>query len=136
LQRLARRSRSQNLQDCKLNSARGDIKHVIYIQFDNTHLRRDIPNVPSDLEQMPHLLDFIRGNGTLLANDHTVLILPYRGGHTLPRLTGVLSGPPRPGRVEQLLRATSTTGRVQVPELVRYWTGPVLGDQPRRPFPT
>ena len=27
------------------------IKHVIYLQFDNTHYRRDRPNVPSDLEQ-------------------------------------------------------------------------------------
>src|SRR5205823_4219496 len=48
---------------CQLASAKGKIKHVIYIQFDNTHLRRDNPNVPSDLEQMPHLLNFINGNG-------------------------------------------------------------------------
>jgi hypothetical protein len=26
------------------------IKHIVYIQFDNVHLRRDNPNVPSDLE--------------------------------------------------------------------------------------
>jgi len=45
------------------------IKHVIQIQFDNTHFLRDRPNVPSDLEQMPHLLNFIKGNGTLLTND-------------------------------------------------------------------
>jgi hypothetical protein len=38
---------------CHLQSARGDIKHVIYIQFDNVHFERDNPNVPSDLEQMP-----------------------------------------------------------------------------------
>ena len=50
---------------CALNSANGDIKHVIYLQFDNTHFLRDNPNVPSDLEQMPHLLNFLRGNGTL-----------------------------------------------------------------------
>ena len=56
---------------CQLRSARGDIKHVIYIQFDNTHFPRDNPNVPSDLEQMPHLLNFIKDNGTLLTNDHT-----------------------------------------------------------------
>src|SRR6202030_2360560 len=53
---------------CHLNSARGDIQHVIYIQFDNTHLLRDNPNVPSDLEQMPHLLNFIRINGELVQN--------------------------------------------------------------------
>src|SRR5262245_31642592 len=42
---------------CQLSSAGGDIQHVIHIQFDNTHFRRDNPNVPSDLEQMPHLLN-------------------------------------------------------------------------------
>ena len=45
---------------CHLRSVHGDIKHVIYIQFDNTHLTRDNPNVPSDLEQMPHLLNFVK----------------------------------------------------------------------------
>lgn len=40
---------------CQLNSANGNIKHVIYVQFDNVHLIRDNPNVPSDLQQMPHL---------------------------------------------------------------------------------
>jgi hypothetical protein len=30
------------------------LKHVVHIQFDNVHLRRDNPNVPSDLEQMPN----------------------------------------------------------------------------------
>jgi hypothetical protein len=49
---------------CRLNSARGEIQHVIYIQFDNTHFLRDNPNVPSDLEQMPHLLNFMKDHGT------------------------------------------------------------------------
>jgi hypothetical protein len=52
-----------------------------FIQFDNTHFRRDNPNVPSDLEQMPHLLNFMKDNGTVLANDHTQLI----SGMPLPR---------------------------------------------------
>jgi hypothetical protein len=52
----------------------GPIKHVIYLQFDNVHLQRNLASVPSDLEQMPTLLNFIRGNGTLLTNDHTVLV--------------------------------------------------------------
>src|SRR5947208_11774933 len=73
---------------CQLNSAKGNIKHVIYIQFDNTHFRRDNPNVPSDLEQMPNLLNFIRNNGTLLTNDHTVLISHTATG-ILSSLTGV-----------------------------------------------
>jgi len=47
------------LSSCKLASPKGNIQHVIYIQFDNTHFLRDNPNVPSDLEQMPRLLNFI-----------------------------------------------------------------------------
>jgi len=72
---------------CQLG-ARGEIQHVIYIQFDNTHLRRDVRNVPSDLEQIPTLLKFMRENGTLLANDHTILISHTAGG-ILSSLTGV-----------------------------------------------
>ena len=34
-------------------------QHVIYIQYDNTHLSRDNPNVPSDLEQVPALKNFL-----------------------------------------------------------------------------
>ena len=34
---------------CQLNSPHGNVKHVIYIQFDNTHFLRDNANVPSDL---------------------------------------------------------------------------------------
>jgi hypothetical protein len=58
---------------CNLNSAKGEIQHVIYIQFDNVHFTRDNPNVPSDLEQMPNLLNFITNNGTLMTNHHTPL---------------------------------------------------------------
>ena len=50
------------------------IRHVIYLQFDNTHYLRDNPNVPSDLEQMPSLLHFLTGNGTLITHEHTPLI--------------------------------------------------------------
>lgn len=75
---------------CQFNSAQGRIQHVIYIQFDNVHLRRDNPNVPSDLEQMPHLLNFIRSNGALDPNHHTVLISHTANG-ILSSLTGVYS---------------------------------------------
>ena len=49
-------------------------KHVISLVFDNVHFFRDNPNVPSDLEQMPHLLNFLEANGTVLSNMHTPLI--------------------------------------------------------------
>src|SRR5947209_494042 len=64
------------------------IQHVIYIQFDNTHLTRDNPNVPSDLEQMPHLLSFMESNGVVLANHHTPLIA-HTSEDILTALTGV-----------------------------------------------
>ncbi|MGZ4794090.1 MAG: hypothetical protein ACXWBO_19725, partial [Ilumatobacteraceae bacterium] len=50
------------------------VKHVINLTFDNVHFFRDNANVPSDLEQMPHLLQFLEQNGTLLSNMHTGLI--------------------------------------------------------------
>lgn len=73
---------------CNLNSAQGDIKHVIYIQFDNVHFTRDNPNVPSDLEQMPHLLNFFVNNGTLSTNHHTPLIA-HTADDIITSLTGV-----------------------------------------------
>jgi hypothetical protein len=50
------------------------IKHVVTIMFDNVHYFRDNPNVPSDLEQMPNLLNFFKDNGTFMSNNHTPLI--------------------------------------------------------------
>jgi hypothetical protein len=65
----------------------GDIAQIVYIQFDNVHFRRDNPNVPSDLEQMPNLLNFMRDQGTLLVNHHTPLI-----SHTSVDILTALSG--------------------------------------------
>ncbi|HET7420846.1 MAG TPA: hypothetical protein VFL27_10740 [Candidatus Dormibacteraeota bacterium] len=65
---------------CQLSPANSAIKHVVYLQFDNTHYARDNSSVASDLEQMPHLLNFITQNGTLLTNDHTILISHTAGG--------------------------------------------------------
>jgi hypothetical protein len=109
---------------CHLNSAGGNIKHVIYIQFDNTHFRRDNPNVPSDLEQMPHLLNFIRGNGTLLTNDHTVLISHTATG-ILSSLTGVY--PDRMGQpVSNSYRYYRPDGTTHTGVAFAYWTAPVF----------
>src|SRR5256712_10391487 len=73
---------------CQLNSANGAIKHVIALQFDNVHFRRDNPNVPSDIEQMPNLFNFLVPNGTVLNNHHTPLI-SHTGTDILTTLTGV-----------------------------------------------
>jgi hypothetical protein len=75
---------------CQLNSPSGQVKHVVYIEFDNVHFTRDNPNVPSDLEQMPNLLNFIEKNGTLDAGDHTVLI-SHTANDILTTQTGLYS---------------------------------------------
>ena len=72
-------------QACHLGTG---IQHIVHIQFDNVHFRRDIPNVPSDLEQMPSLLNFLEQKGTLLANHHTPLI-SHTSVDILTTLTGV-----------------------------------------------
>ena len=64
------------------------IKHIVYLQFDNVHLKRDSPNVPSDLEQIPSLLNFLQDNGTLLSNHHTPLI-SHTSVDIVTSLTGV-----------------------------------------------
>jgi hypothetical protein len=75
---------------CQLNSPSGKIKHVVYVEFDNVHFTRDNPNVPSDLEQMPNLLNFITQHGTLDAGDHTVLI-SHTANDILTTQTGLYS---------------------------------------------
>src|SRR6478672_4666438 len=108
------------------------IKHVIQIQFDNTHFLRDRGNVPSDLEQMPHLLNFIRGNGTLLTNDHTVLISHTATG-ILSTLTGVY--PDRMGQpVSNSFRYFTPSGTSRTGVAFAYWTAPLF-DPAGPPFP-
>ena len=108
------------------------IKHVIQIQFDNTHFLRDNGNVPSDLEQMPHLLNFIRGNGTLLTNDHTVLISHTATG-ILSTLTGVY--PDRMGQpVSNSFRYFTPSGAIRTGVSFAYWTAPMF-DPAGPPFP-
>src|SRR5437870_13140720 len=58
---------------CRLKSRKGAIKHVIYVQFDNRHFRRDSRDAPSDLQQMTYLLKFMHNNVVLMSNDHTAL---------------------------------------------------------------
>lgn len=109
---------------CDLQSAGDNIQHVIYIQFDNTHFRRDDPNVPSDLEQMPNLLNFIESNGTLLTNDHTALISHTATG-ILTSLTGVY--PDRMGQpVSNSFRYFKTDGTTRTGVSFAYWTAPLF----------
>ncbi len=120
---------------CQLQSANGKIKHVIYLIFDNVHFRRDNPNVPSDLEQMPHLLNFIRSNGTFAPNDHTVLISHTANG-ILTNLTGMYSD--RHGQpVANSYRYFKTDGSTASSSSFKYWTDLVddTGTPPADPLP-
>ena len=99
------------------------IKHVVYLQFDNTHYRRDNPNVASDLEQMPHLLGFLKSNGTLFTNDHTILISHTAGG-ILTSLTGLY--PDRNGQtVSNSYAYYASNGSTQFSSSFKYWTDQV-----------
>jgi hypothetical protein len=105
---------------CQLN---GQVKHVVYLQFDNTHYRRDRSNVPSDLEQMPHLLDFMKSNGTVFTNDHTVLISHTADG-ILTSLTGLY--PDRNGMtVGNSYGFFGNDGATRFSSSFKYWTDPV-----------
>ncbi len=119
----ARTQRTGDTSSCVLGNRSGRIKHVIYIQFDNVHLRRDNPNVPSDLEQMPHLLNFLKGNGTVLNKQYTVLI-----SHTAAGITSSLTGlyPDRMGLTETNgYDYYPPSGTPAFSSAFKYWTSPV-----------
>jgi hypothetical protein len=116
---------------CPLGNGSGQIKHVIYLQFDNTHFKRDRPDVPSDLEQMPHLLGFLQGQGTLFTNDHTILISHTAGG-ILASLTGLY--PDRNGQtVTNSYDYFLPSGAPTFTSSFKYWTDVV--DPTNDPLP-
>ena len=119
---------------CQLNSARGTIKHVIYIQFDNTHFTRDNPNVPSDLEQMPNLLNFIKNNGVLLTNHHTPLIA-HTATDILTSLTGVY-GDRHGVPVSNSFRYFKPNGTTSLGVSFAYWTDPIYDPTTSTPTDT
>jgi hypothetical protein len=119
----------------------GPVKHVIYLVFDNTHFLRDRSNVASDLQQMPHLLNFLTSNGTLLTNDHTILISHTAGG-ILSSLTGLY--PDRQGQTVSnsyfYFDPTSTPANAPAfSTSFKYWTDRVDDSRPnattRDPLP-
>src|ERR1700736_2333632 len=108
---------------CNLQSIGNKIQQVVYLQFDNVHLRRDNPNVPSDLEQMPNLLDFMQNSGTLFTEHHTPLI-SHTAVDILTSLTGVYGdkfGVP----IGNSLRYFNPDGTTNGMSSFAYWTDPV-----------
>jgi hypothetical protein len=117
---------------CKLGPD-GQIRHVIYIQFDNVHFTRDNPNVPSDLEQMPNLLNFIEGNGILDDNYHTPLIA-HTANDILTSLTGLY--PSEHGvPIANSYRYFLPNGKSNTGVSFAYWTSPLF-DPSNPPNPT
>ena len=119
---------------CMLNSANGSIQHVIYIQFDNTHFTRDNSNVPSDLEQMPHLLNFMKSNGVLLTNHHTPLIA-HTATDILTSLTGVY-GDRHGVPISNSFRYFNPNGTSNLGVSFAYWTDPLFDPTTSTPTDT
>ncbi len=106
---------------CQLGNG---VSHVIEITFDNVHFFRDDPNVPSDLELMPHLLNFIEQNGTMLSNNHTPLIA-HTANDSLTNYTGLYGD--RAGMpVSNSYQAYNADGTTDPAGSFAYWTDPVF----------
>src|SRR6266446_2868875 len=105
---------------CPLSQPNSSIKQVVFLQFDNTHLSRDNPNVPSDLEQMPTLYNFIKDKGALGSNHHTVLISHTAAG-IISTLTGVYSDRTGTG-VSNGFNYYKTDGTAPFISMFVYWT--------------
>src|SRR2546428_1991336 len=119
---------------CQLNSAHQQIQHVIQIQFDNVHFPRDNPNVPSDLEQMPNLPNFIETNGVLLTNHHTPLIA-HDATDILTSFTG-LYGDRMGAPMGTTYRSCTPSGTTSVGISFAYWTDPIFDPTTSSPTDT
>jgi hypothetical protein len=91
--------------------------------FDNVHFNRDNPNVPSDLELMPHLASFIEGNGALLSNNHTPLIA-HTATDSMVTYTG-LYGDRNGMPISNDYYAYNHDGSADPASSFVYWTDPV-----------
>src|SRR5205085_9191030 len=106
---------------CQLGNG---VKHVINIVFDNVHFFRDNSNVPSDLEQMPHLLNFLESNGTVFSNTHTPLIA-HTADDSLSIYTG-LYGDRHGQPVTNSYNTYNADGSTDPATSFTYWTSPVV----------
>jgi hypothetical protein len=106
---------------CQLGNG---VKHVISIVFDNVHFSRDNPNVPSDLEQMPHLLNFLKQNGTVFSNSHTPMIA-HTADDSLTIYTG-LYGDRHGQPVTNSYNTYNPSGSTDTATSFTYWTSPVV----------
>jgi hypothetical protein len=105
------------------------VKHVVEITFDNVHFFRDNPNVPSDLELMPHLKQFLENNGSLLSDVHTPLIA-HTANDSLTIYTG-LYGDRHGMPVSNSYKTYKPDGTTESDGSFVYWTSPVYNSASR-----
>ena len=120
---------NDNQSGCHLGNG---IKHVVDLTFDNVHFFRDNPNVPSDLQMMPNLLNFFTGNGTFLSNNHTPLIA-HTANDLLTTATG-LYGDRQGMPISNSYQAYNADGTTDPAGSFAYWTDPVF-DTAKTPNP-
>jgi hypothetical protein len=116
---------------CQLGNG---VQHVINIVFDNVHFFRDNPNVPSDLEQMPHLLNFLESNGTVYSNSHTPLIA-HTADDSLTIYTG-LYGDRHGQPLTNTYNVYNPNGTTDTATSFTYWTSPIIDTKPLVPAPS
>jgi len=104
------------LGDCHLANG---VKHIVQIGFDNVHFFRDNPNVPSDLQMLPNLLNFVEDNGTFLSNNHTPLIA-HTGDDLLTTATG-LYGDRHGDGVANSYQTYNADGSTDPATVFTYW---------------
>jgi hypothetical protein len=118
---------SNSTSSCQLGNG---VKHVVQLTFDNVHYFRDNPNVPSDLQMMPNLLNFFLNNGSFLSNNHTPLIA-HTADDILTTFTG-LYGDRQGMPVSNSYQAYNTDGpnnsfnTTDPAGSFAYWTDPVF----------
>ncbi|MFL5912820.1 MAG: hypothetical protein ACJ768_19920 [Gaiellaceae bacterium] len=113
---------------CQLGNG---VQHVINIVFDNVHFSRDNPNVPSDLEQMPHLLNFLKTYGTVFSNSHTPLIA-HTADDSLSIYTG-LYGDRHGQPLTNSYKTYNPDGSTDPATSFTYWTSPIIDTKTNPP---
>src|SRR3954447_11687923 len=108
------------------------VSHVINIVFDNVHFSRDNPNVPSDLEQMPHLLNFLKSNGTVFSNTHTPLIA-HTANDSLTIYSGLYGDRDGQG-LSNSYKTYNPDGSTDPATSFTYWTSPIIDTKTNPPF--
>ena len=115
---------------CQLGNG---VKHVVTLVFDNVHYFRDNPNVPSDLEQIPNLLNFFTSNGDVPVQQSHAAHRAHRRQHP-DHAHRPVRRPARHADLQQLPGLQRTDGTTDPAGSFAYWTDPVF-DTAKTPNP-